>query len=119
MAITITYPLDDLAPITLTLPGSSFEEPSGYITSDDIKRSLDGTLQSYRPFNKRRKALKWEYLTQAQKEGLDALWLYAGPFTFSDAVDLDNAFTALFMSAPDLLQIFVNGWAGTVEVQEI
>jgi len=118
MAITISYPIG--APtVTLTIPGSGWDEPSGYLSSDDIVRAIDGTLRSLRTFRKRRKALKWDYLTLAQKVSLETLYAWGQAFTFADAVDTANQFDALFMSAPEFQQIASGAWAGSGEIEEI
>ena len=119
MAIIITYPAGDPSPATLTLPGSNFESPSGYLSLDDINRTFDGTLMVYRPCNKRTKTLKWDYLTAAQKNGLETLWVVGCPFVFADEMDIDNQFTAFMISAPQVHQDFKEIWSGEVEVQEI
>lgn len=121
MGITIVYPAgaDPGEQVTLTLPGSNFEEESGYIACDDIKRTLDGTANSYRPFNKRRKPLKWQYLTTAQKSALEFLWAVGCSFTFADEADADNQFTAIMMASPLVRQIGLGIWEGEVEVQEV
>jgi len=118
MPITIIYPLTG-DQVTLTLPGSNWEEPSGYLAADQIIRSDDGTLLSYRSYLKRFKNLKWAYLTSVQKAELELVYAYGGPFIFADSADPDNQFTALMMSAPQLYQVWKDAWAGEVEVQEI
>jgi hypothetical protein len=119
MGITITYPVDSGSPIVLSIPGASWGEESGYIFADDIVRTLDGTLNSYRAFKKRRKALAWEYLTTAQKTSLETLFAYGGPFIFADAVDVDNQFTALMVEVPAFIQDALGYWSGSVQVEMI
>ena len=119
--LTITYiPWGASSPVTLTLPGGIFGEESGYVDgSIDFQRTLDGTANTYRAFNKRRKVLKWDYLTDAQKEAMETLWTFGGPFTVADAVDLDNQFTCLMIAEPKFQQDYYHIWSGSVEVQEI
>ena len=119
MAITIVYPVGDPAPVTLTLPGSSWGEESGYCIADDIKRAIDGSLFSTLAFRKRHKLLKWDYLTYAQKASLELLFSVGCPFTFADVVDTDNQFTALMVGVPVFRQEAYGYWSGDVEVQEI
>lgn len=103
----------------VTLPGAMFGEESGFVDCDDISTALDGTLHSYHPYNKRRKALKWEYLTTAQKQLLESLWSSGQPFGFSDEVDPDNAFTAMMLSAPRCKQDMYGIWSAEVEIREV
>lgn len=119
MAIIITYPIGSSSQVTLSLPGSNWGEPSGFLSCDDVVRSLDGTLNSYRSFRKRHKNLKWDYLTPDQKVGLENLYAFGGPFNFADDTDLDNQFVAFMPVAPNLQQVVYGCWEGDVEVQEV
>ena len=119
MAITMIYPVGAVDQVTLTLPGSNYENPSGYLPADDIVRAFDGTLLSYRNYLKRTKTLKWEYLTPTQKIGLEDLYAFGCSFTFADSEDAANQFVALMMSAPQMQQDCHGVWSGEVEVQEI
>ena len=119
MAITIVFPADTSPQLTLTLPSSNWGEESGFIFTDDIQRAIDGTMNSYRSYRKRRKALKWDYLTPTQKSNLEDLYAFACPFTFADSVDLANQFTAFMIAAPIFRQVANGFWEGEVEVQEI
>jgi hypothetical protein len=116
--ITIIYPISGPS-VTLTLPESNFEEESGYIAADVIKRALNGTMTSYRPYLKRRKPLKWDYLTNTQKEELETLYAYGGPFTYVDEVDIKAPISVLMVGAPVFAQQYIDAWSGAVEVQEI
>ena len=118
MAIIITYPLTG-DQVTLTLPGAFWGEESGYLDPVDRSRTLDGSAVSYLPYLKRRKVLKWNYLTTAQKNSLEMLYSFGIPFIFADAVDPDNQFQATMISAPQFKQFAFGGWEGQMEIQEI
>ena len=119
--LTITYtPWGAPSPTVLSLPGGVFGEESGYVPgSIDFQRTLDGTANSYTAFDKRRKVLKWDYLTLTQRRQVEAIWAYHGEFLMVDAVDPDNQFTALMIAEPVFKQDAYGFWSGQVEVQEV
>lgn len=119
MGITISYPIGAGSPIVLTLPGSNWDEDSGFIFADDICRTFDGTMNGYRAYRKRFKILAWEYLTLAQKNAVETLFAWGGPFLFADAVDTANQFSARMVEAPSFRQIAYGYWAGGVRIEEI
>ena len=118
--IAVYQPWSLAYPAALTFPGGMFGEESGRVAGSlDFQMALDGTANSYRAFTKRRKVLKWESLTTAKREDLEALWDFAGQFTMADAVDLDNMFTGIMLAEPKFKQDYHGIWSGTVEVQQV
>ena len=104
----------------LSFPGGIFGEESGYVAgSIDFQMAFDGTGNSYRAFDKRRKILKWDYLPAAKKVDLETLWAFAGQFVIADAVDPVNQFTGIMLAEPKMTQDYQGKWAGSVEVQQI
>ena len=118
--LIVYQPWDTTYPAVLAFPGGMFGEESGWVTGGvDFQRTYTGNANSLTAFLKRRKVLKWDYLTQAKITDLEAVWQFGGQFNFRDAVDPDNAFTGIMLAEPKFKQDFHGIWSGQVEVQQV
>ena len=96
-----------------------FGEESGLVDSTiDFQMALDGTGNSYRAFTKRRKVLKWDYLTTAMRGSLEDIWANGGPIAVADTVDPVNQFTGYMVTEPKFQQDLHGIWSGQVEVPQ-
>ena len=121
IGLIITYtPWGTTTPVNVILPGSMFGEESGLVgNSIDFQIAMDGTGNSYRAFNKRRKVLKWDYLTTVMKQAIEGIWANGGLITVADTIDPVNQFTGYMLAEPKFQQDFHGIWSGQVEVQQL
>ena len=109
------------APLTLsfTYGQLKFGVEDLEIEGEDSERSLDGTLQTYHYFNKRRFTLPFEALSLAQRIGFRSAWMAGGDVDVYLDTDRPRSFQGHIVAPPDLREEAVNLIHGEVEIEEI
>jgi len=107
----VIYPSGDPSPVTYVFPKNpDYGHELGNLETDELKRTIDGTLYGYAGPVKQSFVLNFSYVTKAQKDYFVDLWKFQCAMDlYMDGTNLDASVKMMGPPLPTSQPAFIDG----------